>query len=238
MSLRRGFTLVEVVVGIGILALIGTITFSTIASAAITRDVLEEEDAANQSARVALDRLARDLRLAYLTKNVSAINTYATQFVGQNGDPDAMFFTTLSHRRMYVDSRECDQTEVTYWTEDDPTMPGAYVLLRREAPRIDNEPEKDGLIAPLAYHLKEVEFRYINPETNEWKDEWDSNGSETSAMLPRAVQVLLVFLVPDPDDDTRLVERPFATTVILHYANKLTQKSEDDDNSDTGEENN
>mgnify|MGYP001610709449 CR=1 FL=1 len=240
MSLRRrGFTLVEVVVGVGILALIGTITFSTISSAAFTRDALEEEDEVNQSARVALDRLARDLRLAYLTKSTSAVNTYVTQFVGKNGDPDSLWFTSLSHRRMYMDSRECDQTELTYWTESDPTMDGAYVLLRREAPRIDNEPEKDGLIAPLAYHLKEVTFRYINSETNEWQEDWDTNGVDTAQVLPRAVQVLLVFLVPDPDDGARVVERPFATTVILHYANKLTQKdstSSSEESTDTDAE--
>jgi len=220
--LRRGFTLLEVVVSMGILALIGAITFETIASALDTRDVLEVEDQANQSARVALDRLRRDLRLAYLTTSTTAVNTYVTEFVGKSNDPDSLWFTTLSHHRMYRESRECDQTEVTYWTEDDPTMSGAKVLLRREAPRIDNEPEKGGLIAPIAYHLKEVNYRYINPKTNTWLDEWDSTGVDQANMLPRAVQIALVFLVQDADDPSKIVERPYATTVILHYADRLT----------------
>jgi general secretion pathway protein J len=219
---RRGFTLLEVVVSLGILALIGTITFETIASALDTRDVLENEDEANQSARVALDRLRRDLRLAYLTANTSAVNTYRTEFIGKNEDPDKLWFTTLSHHRMYRESRECDQTEVTYWTEEDPTLPGAKVLLRREAPRIDNEPEKGGLIAPVAYHLKEVNYRYINPKTDTWLDEWDSTGVDVANMLPRAVQIALVFLVQDSEDPSKYAERPYATTVILHYADRLT----------------
>ncbi|MSQ00704.1 MAG: prepilin-type N-terminal cleavage/methylation domain-containing protein [Myxococcales bacterium] len=222
---RRGFTLLEVVVAIGILAMIGMLTLETLSSALDTRDVLEEEDAANQSARVALDRLRRDLRLAYLTENTSAVNTYRTQFIGKNDDPDQLWFTTLSHHRMYRESRECDQTEVTYWTEDDPTMDGAKVLLRREAPRIDHEPENDGLISPLAYHLKDINYRYINPKTNTWLDEWDSTGVDTANSLPRAVQIALVFLVPDPEEEGRLVERPYATTVLLHYADRLTLAS-------------
>lgn len=234
---RRGLSLLEVVVAISILALIGSLTFETIASALDTRDVLEEEDRANQSARVALDRLRRDLRLAYLTSNTSAVATYRTQFIGKNEDPDELFFTSLSHHRMYRESRECDQTEVTYWTEDDPTMDGAKVLLRREAPRIDHEPEKDGLIAPLAYHLKEVNYRFINPKTNTWLDEWDSTGVDQANMLPRAVQIALVFLVPDPEDDTKIVERPYATTVILHYADKL-QTDVTNGGSTSGEDNN
>ncbi len=222
---RHGFTLLEVVVAIGILAMIGMLTLETLSSALDTRDVLEDEDAANQSARVALDRLRRDLRLAYLTENTSAVNTYRTQFIGKNDDPDQLWFTTLSHHRMYRESRECDQTEVTYWTEDDPTMDGAKVLLRREAPRIDHEPEKDGLISPLAYHLKDVNYRYINPKTNTWLDEWDSTGVDQANFLPRAVQIALVFLVPDPDEEGKVVERPYATTVLLHYADKLTLAS-------------
>lgn len=221
--MRRGFTLLEVIVALSLLGMIAAITFTTISNSITTRDVLEQEDASNQSARVAMDRLRRDLRLAYLTKNTSAVNTYRTQFVGQNKDPDGLWFTSLSHHRMFRESRECDQTELTYWAENDPAIDGAYALLRREAPRIDNEPEKDGLIAPLAYGLKSMDFRYINPKTNEWVDEWDTNGVDTPNKLPRAVQILLVFLVEDPDEEGRMIERPYATTVILHFADRLTQ---------------
>lgn len=238
MRSRAGFSLLEVVVALGIMGLIGLITFETIASALDTRDVLEEEDASNQSARVALDRLRRDLRVAYLTANTSAVNTYKTQFIGKNDGPDSLWFTTLSHHRLFRESRECDQTEVTYWTEDDPTMKGAKVLLRREAPRIDNEPEKGGLIAPLAYNLKAVEFRYINPKTNEWLEEWDSTGVDLANKLPRAVQVALVFLVADPEDPEKLVERPYATTVILYYGDKLTTKVSSSDSTSSTEDNN
>lgn len=238
MRSRAGFSLLEVVVALGIMGLIGLITFETIASALDTRDVLEEEDASNQSARVALDRLRRDLRVAYLTTNTSAVNTYKTQFIGKNEGPDRLWFTTLSHHRLFRESRECDQTEVTYWTEDDPTMKGAKVLLRREAPRIDNEPEKGGLIAPLAYNLKAVEYRYINPKTNEWLEEWDSTGVDLANKLPRAVQIALVFLVADPDDPEKLVERPYATTVMLYYGDKLTTKVSSSDSTSSTEDNN
>lgn len=235
--LRAGFTLLEVIVSLGILAVIGTITFETLASALDTRDVLEHEDEANQSARVALDRLRRDLRLAYLTSNTTAVNTYVTQFIGKNGDPDSLWFTSLAHHRMYRESRECDQTEITYWTEDDPTMSGAKVLLRREAPRIDNEPEKGGLIAPVAYRLKDVNFRFINPKTNTWLEEWDSTGVDQANMLPRAVQIALVFFVQDSEDPTRFAERAYATTVILHYADRLTLETSSDDSTSASQAN-
>lgn len=225
MSLRRGFTLLEIIVALSLLSLIALITFESIANSLTTREALETADIGNQSARVALDRLRRDLRLAYLTPNITAVNTYITSFVAQNGDPDRLWFASLSHHRMYRESRECDQTEITYWTEDDPDMPGAYALLRREAPRIDHQPDKQGLIAPLAYGLRSMDFRYLNSKTGDWLDAWDSTGVDQLQRLPRAVQIVLVFLVPDPNDPARLVEQPFATTVVLHFADRMTQSA-------------
>lgn len=218
---RAGFTLLEVIVAIGILAVIAGMTFSTLANAFNTRDLLESEDATNQSARVALDRLKRDLSLAWLTPQKDAVNSFKTIFVAHNSDPDSLWFSSLSHQRLYRDARECDETEITYWTESDPEMRGAYVLMHREAQRIDNEPEKDGEIYPLAYHVKDFQVRFINPKTNEWTDEWDSTGADTPYELPRGAHVLLSLYAPDPDDPAKTVERVFATTVTFQFGNPL-----------------
>jgi general secretion pathway protein J len=218
---RRGFTLLEIVVSLAILAVIATITFVTMANAMRAREVLEEEDVVNRSARVALSTIRRELSLAYLSTNISAVNTYRTVFVAKDNNPDLLIFTPLSHTRRYRDAREGDQTEVTYWLEDDPVHSGASVLLHREAPRIDQEPDKGGLIEPLAYNVHSFDLRYIDPTTNEWKEEWDTTGTVTPERLPRAVQVVLVLLAPDPNDDSRSVEKTFATTVVLQFADVL-----------------
>ena len=148
---RHAFTLVEVIVAMTILAFIGTLSFSTIMGALQTRDILEAEDAVNQSARVAMDQIRRELSLAYLTPSTGAINTYRTVFVGQDSNPDRLWFNSLSHQRLYRDTRECDQTEITLWTEEDPHDDDAKVLLHREAPRIDQEPDIDELVGEQAF---------------------------------------------------------------------------------------
>lgn len=218
-------TLLEIMVAISVLALIGMLTFATVANALDARDWLEADDEANQSARIAMERIQRDLELAWLTPNVQAVNTFRTLFIAKNDDPDRIWFTTLSHRRKHPNARESDQTEVTYWTEDDPTIDDALVLLRREAPRIDQEPEKDGAILPLAYGLKSFNLRYLDPTTNTWKDEWDTTGIETPYRLPRAARIVLEMLAPDPEDPQRLVTRMYANTVLLAYGPKVTQQS-------------
>lgn len=222
---RGGFTLLEVVVALSILALIGTLTFGAVSGALTTRDLLEAEDEVNQASRIAMSRLRRDLSLAYLTPNMGAVNTYRTQFVGQNGDPDRIWLTTLSHQRLYRDARESDQTEITYWTEEDPNDRDALVLLRREAPRIDQEPEKDGTIQPVAYGVKSFQLAYLDSQTAEWREEWDTNGADTPNRLPRAVMVTLTMLAPDPDDPEEKIEQTFTQTVMLAFAPALARRA-------------
>lgn len=220
---RAGFSLLEIMVAVSILALIGVLTYETIANALDARDWLEEDDASNQSARIAMDRLHRDFELAWLTSNIQAVNTFKTQFIAKNNDPDIVWFTALSHRRMHQNAREGDETELTYWTEDDPNKDGALVLLRREAPRIDQEPEKDGPILPLAYGVKTFNLRFLDPTTGQWRDEWDTTGADTPYRLPRAVRIVLEMLAPDPDDPERDITRTYATTIILAYGPVLTR---------------
>lgn len=218
--MRRGFTLLEIIVSLAVLSVIATLAFSAIAGAIGVRDTMEAQDALNQSARIAMGKIRRDLQLAYLTPNVTAVNTYRTIFVARDESPDRIWFATLSHQRLHRDSRESDQTEITLWTEPDPTRPDAQVLLRREAPRIDQDPVLGGAILPLAYGVTRFDLRFLDPTTNEWREDWDTTGTETPNRLPRAVQVLLELLGPGAEEG-ELVPYPYATTVVLEFGPPL-----------------
>ena len=224
--MRRGMTLLEVMVAMGILAGIAAMTWVSLAGVLDARDTLELQDDVQQSARVAMDRITRELELAWLTDKTQAVNTYRTLFVAEDSEPlDRVWFTALSHHRLYRDSRECDQTEVTLWTENDPENPGSSVLLHREAPRIDHEPDKDGAILPLAYGVERFDLAFLDGTNGEWREEWDTTGIETPNRLPRAVRVVLVLLGPDPTDPEEQKEYTYSTTVLLSYANSLTRSA-------------
>ena len=142
---RSGFTLIEVLVALGVMVIIAVLTWETVAGALMMRDYLEEEDELERSAKVALQRISRELSLAYLTENTAAVNTYRTVFIGQdNDDTDVVWFATRAHRRTYATALESDQAEITLWTEPDPEISGRVVLLHRESPRVDEEPDRDG----------------------------------------------------------------------------------------------
>ena len=224
--LRPGFTLIEVMVALAIMTVIAALTWGSLSGALDTRDFLEQQDEVDRSARIAIARLQHEFSLAFLTENTAAVNTYKTIFVGKDAEgSDQVWFATMAHRRTIRDSRECDQAEVTLWTEDDPNGDsGDQVLLHRESPRIDQEPDKDGVILPLATGVARFDLRYLDPTTGEWKTEWDTQGADTPNRLPRAVEITLVLRGPDPNDENARIEHPYLTTVVIERASRL-QKS-------------
>ena len=214
---RRGLTLIEIIVALGIMALIGSISAGTLSSSIDALDAIEEAEGSTRTARIAMRRITRAIELAYLTENRAAVNTYQTVFVGKDdGDEDQVWFASLGHHRKIRDSRECDQTEITLFTDEDPDNSDTKVLFMREAPRIDQYPDKDGRPMPLARGVSRFDLRYLDGTTGEWTDEWDTNGAETPNRLPRAVQIVLELVSKDPNgDEDDTIVTPYVQTVML-----------------------
>lgn len=225
-SFRRGLTLIEIIVALAIMAMIGAISAGTLATSIEALDAIEEAGGSTRTARIAMRRITRALELTHLTKNKGAINTYQTVFVGKDdGDEDLLWFSTLAHHRKIRDSRQCDQSEITLFLEEDPDQDDANVLFIREAPRIDQYPDKGGRPMPLARGVTRFDLRYLDGVSGEWKDEWDTNSVETPYRLPRAVQIILELTSPDPnsDDDDDFVTSSYVRTVMLAMAAPQTR---------------
>lgn len=217
-------SLVEVLVAVAILLVMSAMIFRAMHSSIEFHNLLANRDETARTARSAMSKLSRDLQLAFLTPNRQAVASYQTVFVGYDEEPSKLFFTSLNHQRMYLNSRECDQTEITIWGEQAPSEVGkGFVLYHREAPRIDEEPDEGGRIWPLAYNVRSFSLRYLDQATGDWKTEWDTRGADTPYRLPRAVEIGLVLIAPDPDDPSgdRTVDVPFLSRVVLEYAERL-----------------
>ena len=214
---HRGLTLIEVVISLGILVFMGVMTWQTIAGSLMLRDILEYEDSVSRSARVAMDQIKKEIRVAFLTSNTAAVNTYQTVFIGKDGgDEDQLWFNTMAHRRKYVGAREGDQAEVTLWVEKG-TRETEQVLFHRESGRVDHEPEKGGVVLPMITHVKTFNLRYLDGTLNEWTDEWDSTGPDQSNRLPRAVEITLVIEKEHPETGDEQTFT-FLNTVVLETA--------------------
>jgi general secretion pathway protein J len=194
---QRGMTLIEVIVAIGVLAMVAVLIHGVIDS--LTRGRKAEAmrtDRAHQ-AREALQRMVRDLSATYLSLHVPAVSvmmTSKTAFVGKSSvDYDRLDFTAFAHRRTERDSHESDQAEVGYFVVPDPGVSDKMDLVRREQTPIDLEPLKGGVVDVLAENVSEFKVRYLDPMTALWVDAWDSTQvSGQPNRLPLEVSIHLV----------------------------------------------
>jgi len=221
---RRGMTILEMTVAIAVLLVMSLIVYQSLSSSIEFNQLLSRRDATTRTARATLSKLRREIELAYLTPSREAVRTVRTVFVGMDDEPDQLFFATLAHQRLYVDSRESDQAEITVWAESSPRELGdGYILYHRESPRVDYEPGEGGRVYPLAYNVRSFNVRYLDPLNNEWRDEWDTRETDTLYRLPRAVEIGLVLIAEDPDDSDRTIDVPFLSRFTLTYAQHLAK---------------
>ena len=219
-------TMVEAMISIFILLIMSMMIGQTMQNAIKFQTLLEDRDVTVRQARVAMGKIKREIAAAYLTPSQNAVDTVQTVFVAQDSDPDSIFFATMAHQRIYRDSRESDQSEITLWTEKmDRDKGQGYVLYHRESPRVDEEPDEQGTVYPLAYNVRSFNLRFLDPVDGEWKEEWDTRATDTLYRLPRSVEIALVLIADDPGRPGKYIDVPFLTAVNLQYGGRLMSES-------------
>lgn len=195
----RGLTLLEVLVSIGILALISTLIYGAFDGMARSRAGLTKLDDRYQQGRSALARMSRELQSAFLSLHQPPQQSQwirATAFVAKDqGTSDRVDFTSFSHRRLGRDLHESDQNELGYFLLRDPEHSDKYDLVRREQKEIDLVPTKGGVINVICEDVIEFELSYLDPQTQsgQWIETWDSTQAAGQFQrLPLQVKIRLV----------------------------------------------
>ena len=129
----RGFTLLEVMIAVGVLALIGTLTYKSFDGAYDLKQRVEKAEDRDQTVRAALDRIAREVSMTFLSEHYDhkRFRERPTIFKGENsGDRDTLMFTAFAHDRLYRDAKESDQALIEYKIDSDPDRPGKFLKLK------------------------------------------------------------------------------------------------------------
>ena len=193
----RGLTLLEVLVSIGILALISTLIYGAFDGMARSRAGLTKLDDRYQQGRSALARMSRELQSAFLSIHQPPQQSQQiriTAFVAKDqSTSDRVDFTSFSHRRLGRDLHESDQNELGYFLSRDPDRSDKYDLVRREQKEIDLEPTKGGTINVICEDVIEFDLSYLDPVSGEWTETWDSTQAAGQFMrLPVQIKIRLV----------------------------------------------
>ena len=189
--LTRGMTLLEIMVSMGVMAMISLLIYGAFDSMSRGRrgEALRADRA--RQGRDAVERIARELQGAFLsmhTPTAPALITRQTAFVATSSSSfDRLDFASFAHRRVMAEAHESDQAEIGYFVVKDPNVDEKMDLVRREETPIDVsgilDPKRGGVINVLAEDVDHFDLRYFDPMTQTWVETWDS--SSVSAQLNR-----------------------------------------------------
>ena len=181
----RGFTLLEVLLSLAILAVIVTTIYSSFSTAGRNIESAETTRDGTDLARTLISRLTNDIANVYVNGNLSETYFYGSKLERDEDKHrfDSIYLTTLTNWRT-PESKEMDLWEVGYFFQDKPDGKGK-VLRRKEKREFSKDvPRREG---GKDYELTDavdgLRLRYSNGTT--WADEWNKSG------LPKAVEIVL-----------------------------------------------
>jgi len=191
---QSGFTLLEVMIALGILAVLSALVWSSFAPTWDAKQFVQEEADQYHGIRLAMGRMAREISMAFISDNydTARYRERPTHFVGDDsGNRDELRFTTLAHERLYEDAKESDQAIIEYRLDRDPDDRDKMALIRRVKTVIDEDPDDGGVEAVLATGIEGLDFDYWDVEEKDWVRDWDTYDTAYANRLPERVRITL-----------------------------------------------
>lgn len=194
---RRGFTLIEVIISIAILAAITSLLFGAFSALKRSKDGLSRVQDRQREARLAMARITRELQSAYLSAHMplnQALLVQKTIFKSERGSPaDRLDFTAFANKRLDRNAHVSDQCELSYFGSPNPDGSGTTDLVRRIDTEPDLEPTRGGKVEVLATDIDLFDLQYLDAQSGQWQESWDT--TQTTGQpdrLPLQVRVILV----------------------------------------------
>jgi len=194
---QRGMTLLEVLVSLGVLAMISLLIYGAFDSLSRGRKgEAMRVDRARQG-RDAMERMTHEIQGAFLSlhnpQNISLV-TRQTAFIASNNSTfDRLDFCSFAHRRVEKEVKESDQAEIGYFVVKDPDKDDKMDLVRREQAPPDFEPKRGGVVNVLAEDVELFDIRFLDPLTFQWVEQWDTQQLTGQLnRLPLEVKITLV----------------------------------------------
>ena len=178
---QAGYTLIEVLISVAILAVVMTMVSLTFLSTVQMVHIVNEEQGQEHLARTCLSLMAEDLMMARKHPRFPWI-TRNGEFDGQSADLLAFVFT--GHASGGENMQESGLSRVLYAREGDRlsrlTLRNLQGVVPEGIERID-----------LATGVVAFDLRYYDDTLRKWVDEWDGKVRKS---LPRAVMIQLTLM--------------------------------------------
>lgn len=213
-----GFTLIEIMLVMAILATLTTLMWSSFSQAARGKKRVEAAQERTHTVRVALLRMAREIEMAFLSESETiSIDEKRTRLVGvSHPDVDELTFSAFAHQRLRGGVPESDTSNITYFGDRDPDNRNILNLMRRETRRLQSvDPAAmSGETYVLCPDIVRVKFAFYDYRKKEWHEDWNTKLAGMSYM-PSHVRISLTVL------DERGKELSYATDARIQMTERV-----------------
>lgn len=216
-----GFTLIEILIAISILASIVTLVWSSFGSNMRGKERAEERNHYYEAIGMVLGQMSDELASAHLYSASAAelgktpageVLTKTIFKAEDSGEEDTLYFDSFSNFRYRKDSKETEQAEITYKLKraELGERDVMNLIKRVESPPDENAEEGGGEFL-LLEDVRGLNFRFYDSKKKEWLDSWNSESVDQFQQMPRAVEMTLL-MSPPGDEEGR--EKPLRFTSI------------------------
>ncbi|MCD5390669.1 prepilin-type N-terminal cleavage/methylation domain-containing protein [candidate division NPL-UPA2 bacterium] len=172
----KGFTLLELLITLAIVATILGIIYGSYASSVGTMSDCRERVGLYREARLILEIISREISSAFVSDNNEKLRFEGAQ--------DELHFSSASGR-LVPGLEPTDIREISYYLGPEPDRNS---LMRREQWPVDDDIREGGETLILIDDIESLNFSYYGEE--DWQEEWLW---EEEGRLPMAVKVTITF---------------------------------------------
>jgi general secretion pathway protein J len=219
MKSQRGFTLIEVMVSVGIIAMVAAMIWGSFSQTTKLKKKVEAIQDRTSQVRMAVSRMAREFAMAYISDHEDpTISDKRTFFDGRTRGPtDEVTFSYMGHVRLYKDAAESDTALVQYFVASDPDDRRKSNLMRRETRRLQavDPSQIPGETFVLCEDVVRFKLSYYDRQKKEWRDEWSTKSADGQQYLPWRIKITLIVR------DERGVEVPYVTETHTMLAERI-----------------
>lgn len=217
-----GFSLIEVLLAMTILAIMTGLMFGTFSRTSKIKRQIEDAQDSIHVARVALLRMSREIEMAFVSAAEDSFSQERrTMFVGTSGgSSDELRFSWFGKQRLRVDAAESDTSIVMYYLAPDPENGSVMNLMRRESYRIDRTTDVRTLAGEayvLCPNVRGVKFSYYHSGKKEWREAWNTLSADGEQFLPTAVRIWLTVVDERGQDVTYFTSARIMMTEKVDY---------------------
>ena len=190
----RGFTLIEMMLAIGVLALILAMLASSFSTIAHSKVHAEGRLMVDREGRALLWQLTKELRNAVQTPyTASNVALFGNGHMGNGAPIDTITLSTFSGGHRKALTGLTPETIVTYNLTANPNQQGWYLLQRSQQSGL-----LTSTVSPqtttLADNILSLHFRYFDGQ--KWGESWESSSLPQGRQLPVAVAIQIKMGAP------------------------------------------